>query len=166
MEKVFMHWYVIKKKIKNQLHCTLLQLLQERWKKKTCLWKWQVTFLLPKREAPKPCGEPGGTRSSSRHPSSCAWNGKAEGLSGFQSQPSPSRETAARRSSMFRDYSDLSSSRIGKALLHFCGQTHASGRSNMLLSTPEFKNHIPQKEGERRTSKVLSKSDSQPCHIL
>lgn len=133
---------------------------------KTCRWKRQVTFLLPERGAPKPCGEPGGTRSSSLRLSSCAWNGKAEELSGFRSQPSPSRETAARRSSMFRDYSDLSSSRMGKALLHFCGQTHASGRSNTLLSTPAFENHIPQKEGEWRTSKVLNKNDSQPCHIL
>lgn len=154
------------KKKKNQVNCTLLQLLQKNWKKKNCLWKWQVTFLLPEREAPKPCGEPGGTRSSSLHLSSCAWNGKAEGLSGFQSQPSPSQETAARHSSMFRDYSDLSSSTIGKALLQFCGQMHTSGRSNTLLSTSEFENHIPQKEGERRTSKVLNKNDSQPCHIL
>lgn len=39
---------------------------------KNGLRKWQVTFLLPGREAPEPCGEPDGIRSSSLRRSSCA----------------------------------------------------------------------------------------------
>lgn len=75
-----------------------------------CLWKRPITFLLPGRGAPKPCDEPGGSRSSSLPPSSCAWNGKAGALWGSQSQPSPWPGPGEGHSGTFPGYSDLSSS--------------------------------------------------------